>query len=41
MTKESGFNSQQGDEIFFFSIMFRPALAPTQPPIKWEWGLDP
>jgi hypothetical protein len=31
----SGFGSQQRQEIFLFSITFRPALGPTQPPIQW------
>jgi hypothetical protein len=31
MTEEWRFNSQQGQEIFRFSIMSRPALGPTQP----------
>jgi hypothetical protein len=38
MTKESGFNSQQGQEIFLFSIASRQALGPTQPPIQWVLG---
>jgi hypothetical protein len=29
-----GFHSQQGQEIFLFSTLFRPALGPTQPPIR-------
>jgi hypothetical protein len=32
---ESGFDSRQGQEIFLFSIMSRPALGPTQPPAQW------
>jgi len=33
-----GFNIQQGQWWDFVLIMFRPALGPTQPPIKWVWG---
>jgi hypothetical protein len=36
--EESGFDSRQEQEIFLFSIMFRPALGPTQPPIQWISG---
>jgi hypothetical protein len=33
---ELGFDSQQDqEEIFLFSIMFRPAMRSTQPPIQW------
>jgi hypothetical protein len=30
-----GFDSQQGQEIFLFSVMSGPALGTTQPPIQW------
>jgi hypothetical protein len=33
-----GFESRQGQQIFLFSKTFRPALGPTQPPIKWIPG---
>jgi hypothetical protein len=33
-----GFNSWQGQEIFLFSTVSRPALGPTQPPIQWVTG---
>jgi hypothetical protein len=36
MTEESGFDTQQGQDFFLFSITSRPALGPTQP-----WGLFP
>jgi hypothetical protein len=29
-----GFNSQQGQEIYLFSIATRPALGPIQPPVQ-------
>jgi hypothetical protein len=32
---EQGFDSRQRHKIFLFSMAFRPALEPTQPPIKW------
>jgi hypothetical protein len=32
------FDSRQGQEIFLYSTMFRPALGPTQPPIQWLPG---
>jgi hypothetical protein len=32
------FDSQQGQEIFLFSTVFRLALEPTQPPIQWVLG---
>jgi hypothetical protein len=35
---QPGFDSQQGQEIFPFSIAFRPALGPTQPRIRWVPG---
>jgi hypothetical protein len=38
MTKECGFNSEQGQEIFFFSITSRPDLGPTQLLIQWVPG---
>jgi hypothetical protein len=34
MTKESGFNSQEGKDIYNFCIMSRSAPGPNQPPIK-------
>jgi hypothetical protein len=48
MTEESGFDSQQGLKIYFFSKASRPPLGSTQPPIqmipwtpspgvKWSW----
>jgi hypothetical protein len=37
MTRESGFDSQQEQEIFL-PIMSRPALGPTQRPIQWVVG---
>jgi hypothetical protein len=33
-----GFNSWQGFGIFLFTIVFRTALEPTQPPIQWVPG---
>jgi hypothetical protein len=30
-----GFNPQEGQEIFIFSVAARPTLLPTQPPIHW------
>jgi hypothetical protein len=38
MTEESGFNSLQGQDIFLFSITFRLALGPTQPPLQGVQG---
>jgi hypothetical protein len=35
MTKESEFDSRQGQDIFLFSTAFRPVLGPTQPPNQW------
>jgi hypothetical protein len=35
---DRGAESQQGQEIFIFSIESRPALEPTHPPIQWEPG---
>jgi hypothetical protein len=35
MTEESKFDSQQGQEIDFFSIKSKPALGPTQLSIQW------
>jgi hypothetical protein len=37
-TKESRLNSRQEQEIFLSSIMSRPALEPTQPPVQWVPG---
>jgi hypothetical protein len=37
-TKEQGFDSWEKQEIFRFSIAFRPALEPTQPPIQYVPG---
>jgi hypothetical protein len=37
-TKESGLDSQWGQEILLSSIMSRPALGPTHPPIQWVQG---
>jgi hypothetical protein len=34
-TKKSEFDARQVKEIFLFSIMFRPPLGPTRPPVKW------
>ena len=34
-----GFESRQGQAIYLFSKTPRPALAPTQPPVKWATGL--
>jgi hypothetical protein len=37
-----GFGSRQGQEIFLFSTVSRPALRPTQPPIQWvPWAFPP
>jgi hypothetical protein len=33
-----GFNFQQGQEIFLFSTVYRSALGPAQPPIRWILG---
>jgi hypothetical protein len=38
MTHNSGFDSWHGQEIFLFSIVSRPALRPTQPPMQWLLG---
>jgi hypothetical protein len=35
MTEESRFDSQQGQEIDFFSIKSRPAVEPTELSIQW------
>jgi hypothetical protein len=37
-TKELSFDSQQGQQIFLFSIASRPTPGPTQPPIQWIHG---
>jgi hypothetical protein len=37
-TQESWFDSRQRQEIFLFSIMSKPDLRPTQPPIQWASG---
>jgi hypothetical protein len=36
--KELGFDSQQGQDIFLFSITSGLALGPTQPPMQWVLG---
>jgi hypothetical protein len=36
---QPGFNSQQGQEIFLFSVVSRPTLGPIQPPIQWVPGV--
>jgi hypothetical protein len=33
-----GFNSLQGIENFLISVVFRPGLGATQPPVNWVWG---
>jgi hypothetical protein len=38
MAEELQFDSQQGQEIFLFTIVFRPALRPAQPPIQQLLG---
>jgi hypothetical protein len=35
MAEELGFDFRQGEEIFLFPSASRPALWPTQPPIRW------
>jgi hypothetical protein len=37
-TDEARFSSRQGQEIFLFSITSRPALGPTQAPVRWVPG---
>jgi hypothetical protein len=39
MAKESGFDNQQGQEIFLSSTVSRLTLRPTQPPIQWVAGV--
>jgi hypothetical protein len=34
MTEESGLDSRK-EQDYIFSIMTRPALRPTQPPVQW------
>jgi hypothetical protein len=34
-TKESGYDSQYGQDIFLFSMMSKPVLGPTQPLKQW------
>jgi hypothetical protein len=36
---DRGFESRQGLGIFLFTIVSRPALGPTQPPIQWVSGV--
>jgi hypothetical protein len=36
---DAGFDSSQGQEIFLFSKMSRPALWPNQPPVQWVLGV--
>jgi hypothetical protein len=36
---ELGFDSQQGQEIFLYFTVSRPALRPTQPPVQWVPGV--
>jgi hypothetical protein len=33
-----GVQFQAGENIFLFSIIYRPALGPNQPPIQWAQG---
>jgi len=35
---DRGFESRQGLGIFLFTIVSRPVLGPTQPPIQWVPG---
>jgi hypothetical protein len=35
MAKDSGFDSQKEQEVYFFSITSRLALGLKQPPTKW------
>jgi hypothetical protein len=35
MTKKSGLDSQERQEIVLFSIVTRQALEPNQPPMQW------
>jgi hypothetical protein len=37
LAEELGFDSQQGQQIFLYSTLFRLALQPTQP-IQWVAG---
>jgi hypothetical protein len=37
----TGFESRQGQAIYLFSKTPRPALPPTQPPVKWAPALFP
>jgi hypothetical protein len=35
-TKESWFDSQEGQEIFLFSIVAKPDVVPSKPPSKYK-----
>jgi hypothetical protein len=41
-TEESGFDPQQGQKIFLYSVTLRLTLGPTQPPVqRVPWPLSP